>query len=62
LAGDTLRERKVTRDDETILDFIARYGKVATQDVATLLDIDESKALELLRKLEDEGRVSGKRA
>jgi putative protein-disulfide isomerase len=62
LAGDMLRERKVTRDDETILDFIARYGRVATQEVATLLDIDKSKVLELLRKLEDEGRVSGKRA
>jgi putative protein-disulfide isomerase len=62
LAGDMLRERKVTRDDETILYFIAHYGKVATQEVATLLDIDKSKALELLRKLKDEGRVSGKRA
>jgi putative protein-disulfide isomerase len=62
LAGDMLRERKVTRDDETILDFIARYDRVATQEVATLLDIDKSKALELLRKLKDEGRVSGKRA
>jgi putative protein-disulfide isomerase len=62
LACDMLRERKVARDDETILDFIALYGRVATQEVATLLDIDKSKALELLRKLEDEGRVSGKRA
>jgi hypothetical protein len=35
---------------------------VATQEVATLLDIDKSKALELLRKLEDEERVFGKRA
>jgi Mn-dependent DtxR family transcriptional regulator len=62
LAGDMLRERKVTRDDETILYFIALFGRVATQEVATLLDIDKSKALELLRKLEDEGRVSGRRA
>jgi len=62
IAGDMLIERKVTLDDETILDFIACYDKVATQEVATLLDIDKRKALELLRKLEDEGRVSSKSA
>jgi hypothetical protein len=38
------------------------WGKVATQEVATLLDVDKNGALDLLRKLQDEGRVIGKRA
>jgi hypothetical protein len=62
LAGDLLRGREVPRDAETVLDFLEMWRKVTTQEVATLLDVDKNGALDLLRSLQDEGRVIGKRA
>jgi putative protein-disulfide isomerase len=62
LAGDMLRGREVARGAETVLDFLERWGKVATQEIATLLDMDKGSALALLRRLQDEGKVFGKRA
>jgi predicted DsbA family dithiol-disulfide isomerase len=62
LAGDLLRGREVPRDAETVLDFLEMWRKVTTQEVATLLDVDKNRALDILRRLQDEGRIIGKRA
>jgi putative protein-disulfide isomerase len=61
-AGGLLRGREVPRDAETVLDFLEMWRKVATQEVATLLDVDKNRALDILRSLQDEGRIIGKRA
>jgi putative protein-disulfide isomerase len=57
LAGDKLVRREISKDKMTVLDFIRRWGKVATQEVATLLDVSRPEAFRILEDLTGEGLI-----
>jgi predicted DsbA family dithiol-disulfide isomerase len=52
LSNNTLKKLEISLNDENILNFIKKYEKVATQEVAILFDISRTKAAEVLQKLE----------
>jgi len=58
LAGKPLSKRIISKND--VLGFIKRWEKVATQEVATLLNINKTEALKLLSTLE--GKVIKRKA
>ncbi|MEM0348870.1 MAG: DsbA family protein [Candidatus Caldarchaeum sp.] len=62
IAGDSLEKRVIEKSEEEVLGFIRRWGKVATQEVATLLDITKNKAYEMLKSMSDKGLVYGVKA
>jgi len=62
LAGRSLRKRTIAKDRQEVLSFVKRWGRVATQEVATLLDIDRADAHSILEALVDEGLLARQRA
>ncbi|GBC69668.1 hypothetical protein HRbin01_01370 [archaeon HR01] len=62
IAGDSLVKRRIERSEDEVLGFIRRWGKVATQEVATLLDIPKHQALEMLKYVSDKGLIYGDKA
>ncbi|GBC72031.1 hypothetical protein HRbin02_01820 [Candidatus Calditenuaceae archaeon HR02] len=62
ISGDSLVKRRIERNEDEVLSFISRWGKVATQEVATLLDIPKYQALEMLKSISDKGLIYGRKA
>ena len=54
---NSLEKLKIPLNDENILNFIKKYKKVATQEVATLFNINRPNAAEFLQKLEKKNLV-----
>ncbi len=55
LSADSLTKRTVETNDSEIAKFVERWGRVATQEVATVFDLDRREALGILTKLEERG-------
>lgn len=53
LGNNSLKKLEIPLNDENILNFIKKYEKVATQEVAILFDISRPKAAKVLQKLKD---------
>jgi len=62
ITKDSSVKRRIERSEEEVIGFVRRWGKVATQEVATLLDITRNKAYEMLKSLSYKGLVYGVRA
>ncbi|BAJ50866.1 DsbA oxidoreductase [Candidatus Caldarchaeum subterraneum] len=61
ISDDSLLKRRIERSEEEVLGFVRRWGKVATQEVATLLDISKNQAFEMLKSMSDKNMVYAKR-
>ncbi len=57
LLGEKMRKQQFPLNDETVLRFIEKYQKVATQEVATLFEIKKEDAFKLLSKLQHEEKI-----
>jgi len=55
ITNDSLKKRRIERSEEEVLGFVRRWNKVATQEVATLLDITKNEAHEMLKSMSDKG-------
>ena len=53
LSNNSLKKLEISLIDENVLNFIKKYEKIATQEVAILFNISRIKAAEVLHKLED---------
>ncbi|MDJ0270631.1 MAG: DsbA family protein [Aigarchaeota archaeon] len=62
ITGNSLEKKRIEKSEEEVLGFIRRWGKVATQEVATLLDITKNKAYEMLKSMSDKGLIYGNKA
>jgi len=60
--GNSLKKRIIRRDKQETLSFVKKWKKVATQEVATLLDTDKLEAYDILTTLVEEGFVDKRRA
>lgn len=52
LSKNNLKKLEISLNDENILNFIKKYKKVASQEVAALFEVNRTQATELLQKLE----------
>jgi len=57
LAGSELKIRDIGTDDDDILAFVHKYGKVATREAAEVFSLKMSEARERLDRLASEGRI-----
>lgn len=62
ISNDSLEKRRMEKSEEEVLAFIKRWGKVATQEVATLLDITKNEAYKMLESMSNGGMIVGKKA
>jgi len=62
LIGNKLKKKELILNDENVLKFIENYTKVATQEVATLFEIDKEDAFKILTKLKQEEKIISKQA
>ena len=52
-----MRKQQIPLNDKNVLNFIEKYMKVATQEVATLFEITKEDAFKILTKLQLEEKV-----
>lgn len=57
LIGKKMKKKQVILNDENVLKFIEKYMKVATQEVATLFEIEKDDAFKILSKLKQEEKI-----
>jgi len=57
LTGKKMKKKQVILNDENVLKFIEKYMKVATQEVATLFEIEREEAFKILSKLKHEEKI-----
>lgn len=62
LAGDRLKPREIVADDESIVGFARKYGKVAPREVSEVFSLKMSEARERLDRLVSEGKLSKQQA
>jgi len=62
LAGNALTENYLVATKDSILRFVEKYGKVTTTEVATVFDIGNEKAEEILQALEKTGEITCEKA
>jgi predicted DsbA family dithiol-disulfide isomerase len=62
LAGDRLKPREITADDESILEFVRKYGKVAPREVSEVFSLNMSEARDRLDRLAAEGSLRKQQA
>ena len=62
LVGDGLVKRRLEATHESILAFIAKYGKVTTKEVAEVFGLTEELSGTMLRTLEVHGKIEGRKA
>jgi len=62
ITGNSLQKRKIEKTEQEVLGFIMRWGKVATQEVATLLNITKYEAYEMLKSMNEKGLIYDKKA
>ncbi|MFX1393292.1 MAG: DsbA family protein [Promethearchaeota archaeon] len=62
LIGERLEKKEISLNDDNIINFIKKYEKVATQELATLFDIRKEDAFNHLSKLKNEGKIKSKQA
>ncbi|MDO8736081.1 MAG: DsbA family protein [Thermoleophilia bacterium] len=62
LAGDRLTPREIVADDESIVGFAHKYGKVAPREVSEVFTLNMSEARERLDRLTSEGRLKKQKA
>ena len=62
LADGELTPRTITSDEQSILGFIGKYGKVATREVAEVFSLSMVEAEQRLEQMVAEDRVRKKRA
>lgn len=62
MTNDSLVKRKIERSEREVLRFVEKWERVATQEVATLLDITKREALEMLKSMAIKGLVIEERA
>ena len=61
LLGDDLKPLQVVADENTILKFIEKYGRVAPKEVSEVFDLTMESAMELLGSLVEKGSIKGER-
>ena len=57
LAGDGLTPLEIASDDESILAFVIKYGKVAPREVAEVFSLKPNEALGRLERLAAAGKI-----
>lgn len=57
LVGEGLTKKTLIATKESILNFVEKYGKVATKEVAEVFDVEAKEAKRILVALEQEGKV-----
>jgi len=57
LSRKKMKKKQVILNDENVLKFIEKYMKVATQEVATLFEIEKEEAFKILSKLQHEEKI-----
>jgi predicted DsbA family dithiol-disulfide isomerase len=57
LIGDSLKPFKISVNDENILAYVRKYGKIAPKEVSEVFDLSMDSALELLNKLRKSGLI-----
>lgn len=62
LAGDRLKRREIVADDDGIVEFARRYGKVAPREVSEVFSLKMSEARERLDQLVVDGRLKKQQA
>jgi len=62
LAGDRLKPRVMVADDDGIVGFARKYGKVAPREVSEVFSLKMSEARERLDQLVSDGRLSKQQA
>ena len=62
LDENTLVKREIPLNDENIINFIRKYQKVATQEVAILFDINRKIAIDYLINLEGKNHIKSIKA
>ncbi|MHB8793118.1 MAG: DsbA family oxidoreductase [Thermoleophilia bacterium] len=62
LAGDRLKPREITADDDSIVEFARKYGKVAPREVSEVFSLKMSEARDQLDRLVSEGRLRKQQA
>jgi len=58
----SLEKRRIEKSEEEVFSFVNRWRKVATQEVATLLDITKEKAYQILKSMSEKGLIYVKKA
>lgn len=62
LAGGRLKPREIVADDDGIVGFARKYGKVAAREVSEVFSLKMSEAREQLDRLASEGRLRKQQA
>lgn len=57
LAGGDMVKNRLEANNESILTFIDKYGKVATREVVEVFDLKDQKAVEILTTLESKEKI-----
>jgi predicted DsbA family dithiol-disulfide isomerase len=57
LTGDGLKPFKISVNDDSILAYVRKYGKIAPKEVSEVFDLSMDSALELLNKLRKYGLI-----
>jgi predicted DsbA family dithiol-disulfide isomerase len=62
ISNNELKERKIEFNENEALNFIKYWGKVATQEIATLFNISKYDARPFLKNLENKGLIESQKA
>lgn len=62
IAGDTLRPNPIVTDEQSILAFVRKYGKVASKEVAEVFNLTKESAREWLSQLKEKGFLKEQKA
>jgi predicted DsbA family dithiol-disulfide isomerase len=60
--SNELKEKKIELSEKEALNFIRYWGKVATQEIATLFNISKYQAYSLLKEMERKGLIESQKA
>jgi predicted DsbA family dithiol-disulfide isomerase len=60
--SNELKERKIELSEKEALNFIRYWGRVATQEIATLFNISKYQAYSLLKEIESKGLIESQKA
>ncbi len=62
IAGDTLRPNPIVTDEQSILAFVRKYGKVASKEVAEVFNLTKESTREWLSQLKEKGFLKEQKA
>jgi predicted DsbA family dithiol-disulfide isomerase len=62
LAGGELEVREIAADEDSVLAFIRKYGKVAPREVAEVFSLSDAEVEDWITRLENRGSISRRQA